>query len=101
MKSLKTNKTPGIDNFTEEFYKLFLPNLIEPLTNLFHFSLGTGVLPASGKQSITVVIPKQDTDKLTSKAFHPIVLLNVDSKFFTTVLASRLNIFISKYIHLD
>lgn len=71
------------------------------LTKLCNDLLSGGRLPPSWAESRIIVIPKKDRDPLNMESYRPISLLNVDEKFFASVMAKRLNCFIEHYVHLD
>lgn len=58
-------------------------------------------LPATWKQEKLILLPKSDKDFSLPQSCRPISLLNVDYKLLASILTSRLNKFISNYIHAD
>ena len=101
IKSLKTNKTPGPDGFSSEFYKKFVDQLSPLLQTLFNESLSIGTLPPTLYQAIIIVLPKKNKNPLHCGSYRPISLLNVDYKILAKILASRLEVVLSEIIDPD
>ena len=99
LKSMKNKKSPGTDGITVEFYKLFWNNVKEFYVNSINYSFQTGSLTELQKQSIITIIPKQNKDLTSLDSWRPIILLNVDYKIATKVIANRVKHVITKIIH--
>lgn len=96
---LKSNKSPGIDGLRAEFYKTFKQKLAPVLTGIFETCLQDSKHPPSWTESKIILIHKVGKDPMLPQSYHPISLLNTDYKVFTSVLATRLNKILCKYIH--
>ena len=59
---MASEKSPGTDGLTSEFYKVFWEEIGESLTSALNFSFEIGQLPISQRRGITKLIPKKDAD---------------------------------------
>ena len=93
-KKLPTHKSPGLDNFTEEFYKAFKEDLTPILHRLFQKIQEDGRLPNSFCEASIIVIQKPDKDTMKKENFMPISLMNMETKIVNKILANHIQQYI-------
>ena len=98
LKGMKHNKTPGIDGFPAEFYKMFWSKLKYFVLRAFNYSYSKGTLPLSLRQTIISCLPKGNKQRDLLKNWRPISLLSVLYKIASSSIASRLKPLLAKLI---
>ena len=94
-KNLSTNKSPGPDGSTGEFYQKLRRVNTYPL-KLFQKIAQEGKLPNSFYEATITLIPKPDKDATKKENYRPISLVNIDAKTLNKILANRIQQHIKK-----
>jgi hypothetical protein len=113
-KSITTSglpKSPGTGGLPAEFYELLIELgedehncvIAEWLQAVYIHSFRTGLLPEHMRRSQIRLLYKKDTeyDKRYPKNYRPIAFLNVDYKFLSKILATKLKEYLPSSISED
>ena len=87
-KKLPTNKSPGPDGFTGEFYQTFREALTPILLKLFQKIAEEGTFPSSFYKTTMTLIPKPDKDN--RRKLQASITDETDTKILNKILANRI-----------
>ena len=90
LKNISNGKSPGLNGFTSEFYKLFWIDIQEYVIKSLNVAYENSLLSVSQKQRLITCLPKEGKSKHLLKKWRPISLLNVDYKIGSACIAQRL-----------
>ena len=95
---MKNNKTPVVDGFPCEFFKVFWLKLKFLISRVLNYSYFEGKLSISLRQSIINCIPKGNKNRECLKNWRPISLLSVLYKLLSSAIAERLKTVLDKLV---
>ncbi|CAM2099443.1 unnamed protein product [Caretta caretta] len=95
---MPTNKSPGMDGLTVEFYRAFWDILSPDLATVCAESLQGGVLPLSCRRVVFTLLPKKG-DLRDLRNWHPVSLLSTDCKIVAKAISLRLGSVMANVIH--
>ncbi|CAJ0953013.1 unnamed protein product [Ranitomeya imitator] len=86
LQSMANGKAPGVDGFPAEIYKNMGEVLIPRLKTVLEEARNGGSLPASMREAVIVVIPKEGKDLKQPESYRPISLLTIDVKLLAKMM---------------
>jgi len=90
IKKMSNNKSPGLDGYTVEFYKMFFNDLSWYLLRSLNDSYDSGNLSITQNRGAIILLPKGQNPREFLKNWRPISLLNVSYKLASSCIANRL-----------
>jgi hypothetical protein len=75
--------------------------LIQTLLKLYHKIEREGTLPNSFDEASITHIPKPDKDTFKKENYRPILLMNIDAKILSKIMANQIQQHTQKIIHHD
>ena len=101
LRTMKNNKTPGLDGLPADFYKMFYKSIKELLLQVFNELFKLKRIFTSAKHGVIALILKKGRDFRFLKNWRPIILLCVDYKILSKMIANRVKVQLEKSIHYD
>ena len=90
LKNMKNNKSPGLDGFSPEFFKVFWPQLGNFFLDCINDCFLKNKLTESQTVGLITCIPKSGKARNLIKNWRPITLLNTTYKLISSCLTNRL-----------
>ncbi|CAM4549561.1 unnamed protein product [Caretta caretta] len=97
---MPTNKSPGMDGLTVEFYHVFWDICGPDLVTVWAESLQSGVLPLSCRRAVLTLLPKKG-DLCDLRNWRPVSLLSTDYKIVAKAILLQLGSVLADMIHPD
>ncbi|MCG7879466.1 MAG: reverse transcriptase family protein [Candidatus Thiodiazotropha endolucinida] len=97
IKSLRNNKSPGIDNIVNEHLKTTVNIMLPIYVKLFNIIFDTGIIPECWTLGTIKPIYKDKGNIREPGNYRPITLLSCFGKVFTAIINNRLNKFSDKH----
>ncbi|WOK98349.1 hypothetical protein Cni_G07060 [Canna indica] len=97
VKSLPNGKSPGLDDFTGEFYKYYWHLIFEDFMNCMHDFHQNNMLPRDWNKTVLSFIPKVRNSSGVGD-FRPIALCNLSYRILSKCLANRLKCVLPKLV---
>ncbi|CAM5142100.1 unnamed protein product [Natator depressus] len=98
LRRMPTNKSPGMDGLTVEFYCAFWDILGPDLVTVWAESLQSGVLPLSCRRAVLALLPKKG-DLRDLQNWRHVSLLSMDYKIVAKAISLRLGSVMADVIH--
>ena len=98
LKQMKNGKSPGIDGYPAEFFKIFWKKLKFFVLIAYNWSYTKGELSVSLRQCLISCIPKGNKPRIFLKNWRPISLLSCVYKILSSAIANRLKGVLDKLI---
>ncbi|CAM2097568.1 unnamed protein product [Caretta caretta] len=100
LRRMPTNKSPGMDGLTVEFYRVFWDVLGPDLVIIWAESLQSGVLPLLCRQAVLALLPKKG-DLCDLRNWRSVSLLSMDYKIVGKAISLRLGSVLADVSHPD
>lgn len=90
LKSMKNNKSPGLDGLPREFYVIMWDEIGNELCDVIANICLMDKIPESWTEGLVSIMFKEKGDVRDLKNWRPITLLNTDYKILTKAIANRM-----------
>ena len=101
IRSSKLNKAPGLDGFSNEFFKYFCEELKCWIFRYFNEGIENGTMSKLALEGVITCIPKQGKLRNDLKNWRPLTLLNSIYKCFSTMVSNRLKTVLPTIVNED
>ena len=98
---MKSNKSPGSDGFSAEFFKMFWKYIGVFVVRSINYGYRNGILSVTQRHGVITLLPKGDKPRQYLKNWRPITLLNTVYKIASGSIASRIKQYLDKLINYD
>ena len=98
LRNMKNNKSPGIDGFSAEFFKMFWSKMKYFVLRSINRCYDKGILSISLRRCMVTCLPKGDKPRENLKNWRPISLLSVVYKIASATIANRIKPVLDKII---
>ena len=99
--SLPSDKSPGSDGLSSNFYKFFWDEIKVFVFESFQFSFDQGLLSIDQRRGVLSLNPKKEKDIRYLKHWRPLTLLNTDYKILAKAFGGRMRAVLPEIINLD
>ena len=101
LKSMNSEKSPGLSGFSAEFFKVFWKQLGNFVLRSLNYGYTKGELSVTQKQGLITCIPKENKPKQFLKNWRPLTLLDTVYKIASGTIANRLKNVLDHIINKD
>ena len=96
LKNTKNNKSPGLDGFPAEFFKVFWNSLKHCVTKAINASFNKGLMSLSLRQCVITCLPKNGKMRENIQNWRPLSMLSVVYKLCSAATANRIKPLLNK-----
>ena len=101
LKSMKSEKSPGLSGFSAEFFKVFWKQLGNFILRSLNYGYMKGELSVTQKQGLITCIPKDNKPKQFLKNWRPLTLLDTVYKIASGTISNRMKTVLEQIISKD
>ena len=98
LKNTKNNKSPGLDGFPAEFFKVFWNSLKHCVTKAINTSFNKGLMSLFLRQCVITCLPKNGKMRENIQNWRPLSKISVVYKLCSAAIANRIKPLLNKII---